>query len=159
MTAKTRNLAWGAVVLVVVALLAAGSMGGGEPTLEERAQGIEATIRCPSCASQSVAHSDTPSAEGVKVVIRDRLAAGDTDEEIRDYIASRYPEGRQLLLDPSGRGVGALVWALPVVFVVGAVSALALRFRDWRPTQVPVTESDRELVAAALDDTGKPDPD
>lgn len=141
---------WLAMAVVVVALLAVGTLGGDPPSAAQRARSLEETIRCPSCASQSVANSDTPSANGVKVLIRERIAAGDSDEEIRDYIASRYPSGRQLLLDPAGKGFGALVWGVPVAFAIAAVAALVVRFRDWRPREAPVTEADRELVAAAL---------
>ncbi len=141
---------WALMAVVVVGLLAVGSLGGDPPSLEERAQGIEKTIRCPSCASQSVAHSDAPSAEAVRVLIRERLEMGYSDEEIRDYVASRYPNGRQLLLDPSGSGFGALVWALPVVAVIVAVAALVRRFGDWRPGSLEATDADRDLVARAL---------
>jgi len=138
------------MAVVVVALLAVGSLGGDPPTLEERAQNLEESIRCPSCARQSVANSDAPSAEAVRVLISERLEAGDSNEEIRDYVASRYPNGRQLLLDPTGEGFGALVWALPVVAVIVAVAALVRRFGDWRPGELQATEEDRDLVAAAL---------
>ncbi|NLD75337.1 MAG: hypothetical protein GX643_01585 [Acidimicrobiales bacterium] len=141
---------WVLMAVVVVALLAVGSLGGDPPTLEERAQNLEESIRCPSCASQSVANSDAPSAEAVRVLIAERLEAGDSNEEIRDYVASRYPNGRQLLLDPTGEGFGALVWALPVVAVIVAVAALVRRFGDWRPGELQATEEDRDLVAAAL---------
>ena len=145
---------WAVMAAVVVALLAVGSLGGDPPTLDERAQSLEETIRCPSCASQSVANSDAPSAEAVRVLIRERLEAGYSNEEIRDYVASRYPNGRQLLLDPTGEGFGALVWALPVVAVIVAVAALVRRFGDWRPGALQATEADRDLVAAALVGSG-----
>lgn len=143
-------LPWALMAAVVVGLLAVGSLGGEPPTLEERAQNLEESIRCPSCASQSVANSDAPSAEAVRVLIAERLEAGDTNEEIRDYVASRYPNGRQLLLDPSGEGFGALVWGLPVVAAVVAVAALVRRFGDWRPGSLDATAEDRALVEAAL---------
>ena len=141
-------LPWIAMAVVVVAVLAVGTLGGGEPSAEERARALEETIRCPQCASQSVANSETPSAKGVKVVIRERIEKGNTDEEIRDFIASRY--GRDVLLDPSGRGFGALVWALPVVVALVAVGGLVYRFGDWRPAGRAVTDADRELVEGAL---------
>ncbi len=128
--------------------LAVGTLGGGEPSDEARARSLEESIRCPQCASQSVADSETPSAKGVKVVIRERIEKGNTDEEIRDFIASRY--GRDVLLDPSGSGFGALVWALPVVVALVAVGGLVYRFGDWRPSGRAVTQADRELVADAL---------
>lgn len=143
-------LPWIAMAVVVVAALAVGTLGGGEPSAEARARSLEETIRCPQCASQSVANSDTPSARGVKVVIRERIEKGNTDEEIRDYIASRY--GRDVLLDPSGSGFGALVWALPVVVALVAVGGLVYRFGDWRPAGRAVTQADRDLVEDALED-------
>jgi cytochrome c-type biogenesis protein CcmH len=145
---------WALMLVVVVGLLAVGSLGGDPPTLEDRARALEETIRCPSCASQSVANSDAPAAQAVRELIRERLEAGDSTEEIRDYVASRYPNGRELLLDPSGKGFGALVWALPVVMVIVAVAALIRRFGDWRPGALEATAADRDLVAAALAERG-----
>lgn len=145
-----RWLPWIAMAIVVVGLLGAGTLGGTTPTTTERAHSLEQTIRCPSCASQSVANSDTPSSQAVRVLIRERIAAGDSNEEIRDYIASRYPNGRQLLLDPAGKGFGALVWGVPVGAAVIAVAALIVRFRDWKPPTKAVTDADRELVAEAI---------
>ena len=145
-----RWFGWIAMAAVVVVALAIGTFGGGERTEAERIQALEESIRCPSCKSQSVANSETPSAKGVKVVIRERIAAGDTDEEIRDYVASRYPDGRQMLLDPAGSGLGALLWGVPVAAAIVAVAALVMRFRDWRPGDRAVTADDRELVADAL---------
>lgn len=147
-------LPWIALAVVVVATLAVGTLGGGEPSDEARARALEESIRCPQCASQSVANSDTPSAKGVKVVIRERIEKGNSDEEIRDFIASRY--GRDVLLDPSGSGFGALVWALPVVVALVAVGGLVYRFGDWRPAGRAVTEADRELVADALHEDVRP---
>lgn len=143
-------LGWIGVALVALVLLGAGSLGGGERSDDARARNLEETIRCPQCASQAVAHSETPSARGVKAVIAERIEAGNTDEEIRDFIASRY--GRDVLLEPAGSGFGGLVWGLPVVAAVVAVSVLVYRFRDWRPGGFEVSEGDRDLVAGALDD-------
>lgn len=142
-------LPWIAMAVVVVVALAIGTLGQSTPTPEQRAQNLAKTIRCPSCKSQSVASSDTPSSQGVRVLIRQRIAAGDTDEQIRDFVASRYT--REILLDPSGSGFGTLVWALPVIFVIVAMVGLVIRFRDYRPGGHAVTQADRDLVAEALD--------
>lgn len=143
-----RNLLWGLLALVVVAALTFGTLNQGEPSDGARARALEESIRCPQCRSQSVAQSETPSARGVKTVIRDQIAAGRTDEEIRDFVASSY--GREVLLEPSGSGFSGLVWALPVVMVVVAVAALIYRFGDWKPSTRTVSNADRTLVAAAL---------
>lgn len=136
------------MALVVLVALSVGTFGGSERTDAERSQDLAASIRCPQCSSQSVAQSETPSAKGVKVVIEDQVAAGRSDEEIRDFIASRF--GRDVLLDPSSRGFGALVWGLPVAAAIVAVGALVLRFGDWKTAPAEATDDDRERVAAAL---------
>ena len=139
---------WLAVAVVVIVALAIGTLGQGERTDAERAQDLAETIRCPTCKSQAVSSSETPSAKAVRELIARGIADGDSDEEIRDYVASRY--GREVLLDPEGSGFGALVWALPVVAVVIAVAGLVWRFRDWGPTTEHATAEDRALVSAAL---------
>lgn len=144
-----RWLPWIGLVLVVAGGLAYGSLSQPTPSDEQRAQALERTIRCPSCAGQSVANSETPSARAVKLLIRERIAAGDSDEEIRDYVASDDRFGREILLDPAGKGFSALVWGVPVVVALTAIGALVVRFSDWRPGRA-VTEADRELVASAL---------
>lgn len=141
---------WIAMAVVVVVALAIGTLAQSEPTPEERAQNLAETIRCPSCKSQSVASSDTPSSQGVRKLIVQRIEAGDSDEQIRDFVASRY--SREILLDPSGSGFGSLVWALPVILVVVALAGLIYRFRDYRPSGRAVTQADRDLVADALAD-------
>lgn len=152
MSAATRKvgwLPWAAMAVVVIGALAFGTFAQHSLTPSERAQHVADTIRCPSCKSQAVSSSDTPASQAVRVLIRERIAAGDSDEEIRDFVDSRYP-GQHLLLDPSGSGFSGLVWALPVVVVVVAIAGLTFRFRDWRPGTLAVTDDDRSLVADAL---------
>jgi cytochrome c-type biogenesis protein CcmH len=140
---------WIAVATVVVVALLVGTLGQSAPTPEERVLSIAETIRCPSCKSQSSASSDTPSSKAVRLLIAERIAEGDTDEEIRDFVASRY--GREVLLDPSGSGVGALVWALPVIVVIGAVAGLVVRFRGYGRPDRHASADDRKLVEQALE--------
>ncbi|QXC60951.1 cytochrome c-type biogenesis protein CcmH [Aquihabitans sp. G128] len=139
---------WLAMALVVLVALGIGTFGGKPRTDEQRIQDIEASLRCPQCSSQSVANSDTPSSKGVKVIVRERVKAGQSDEQIRDFVASKF--GREVLLDPAGKGFGALVWGVPVAAAVIAVGALVLRFGDWRPSAIATTDADRDLVAEAL---------
>lgn len=149
MSRGTRRILWGLLAVVLVGLLVVGVTDKGERSADQRARDLEEQVRCPQCRSQSVAQSDTPSAKGVKVVIRDQIAAGRSDEEILDYIASTY--GREVLLDPPSSGFSGLVWALPAVGVVVAVAALVVRFRGYRSdASTKVTGADRDLVAEAL---------
>jgi len=140
-------LPWLAMAVVALSALAVGTFGQAKPSDAERADHLAGTIRCPSCAGQSAATSDTPSSQAVRALIRDRVRAGDSDEEITDFVVNKYPGTR---LDPSGSGFSALIWALPAGLVVVALAGLVLRFRDWRPGALPVSDADRSLVAEAL---------
>ena len=122
---------WLVMGVVLVAALAIGTFaGGGTASASDRARSIELTIKCPTCRSQSVAESDAPAAKFVREEVTRRIADGQSDDEIRDYFASRY--GEQILLTPSRSGVVALVWVLPVAALVAAGAGLVVAFRRWR---------------------------
>jgi cytochrome c-type biogenesis protein CcmH len=143
--------AW--VALVVVGLLALG-IGlfvneGSARTTEERTTNLAESVKCPTCRSQSVAESEAPIAREIRADIANRLEAGESDDDIRDYLVSRY--GQEILLTPPSSGVAGLVWVIPVVAVVLAGVGLWFAFRRWQeaPT-VHASSADRDLVEAAL---------
>ena len=74
--------------------------------------------------------SDAPAANAIRTEIRRRLEQNQSEDQITDYLVSRYGEG--ILLEPSRTGIGALVWIVPVVAVVIAFVAIGFRFRGWR---------------------------
>jgi cytochrome c-type biogenesis protein CcmH len=139
---------WVLLVVVLAGALAIGGTGGGERTDEQRARDIAASVRCPTCRSQSVLESDTASAQAVRAEIDRRVAAGESDDQVRAYLASRY--GGDIVLTPPAEGLAGLVWALPVAAVILAFGGLALAFRRWgERTTVEVTDADRLLVERA----------
>lgn len=139
--------------LVLIALLAGGLTvaavdEGGARTSEERVRAIGESIACPTCAGQSVSDSNAPAAKNIRTEIVRRIEAGQTDDEIRSEIAGLY--GDEVLLTPPRRGVGGLVWFLPVAFFVAALGGLVLAFRSWRtPPDATVSDEDRVLVERA----------
>src|SRR5687767_481405 len=70
-----------------------------EPALERRARDISAELRCLVCQNQSIDESDAPLAKDLRVLVRERLRAGDSDGEVRDFIVRRY--GEFVLLRPT----------------------------------------------------------
>ena len=142
-----RWLPWIVLALVVVAALAVGTSTDGPRTPEERVRAVAATVRCPTCRSQSVRDSDAPAAEHIRAEIRRRVDAGQGDDDIRAYLVSRY--GQSILLTPPRSGVAALVWVLPVAGLVLALAGLAVAFRRWRPSSVEIATEDRVLVERA----------
>ena len=138
------------VPVVAVALyIGAGSGDDGPPTAAARTAKLAAQVRCPTCEGLSAAESDAASSVAIREEIRRRVDAGQSDGEIRSFLAGRY--GADILLTPAGSGVAALVWALPVMAVVLGAGGLALALRR-RRSEPPRTASadDRLLVEQAL---------
>ena len=126
-----RRLSWIAIAVVALAALAVGTLTDGPArATEDRVNDIASTIRCPQCRSQSAGDSDASTARAVRAEIAERVEAGDSDDEIRDYFASRY--GAEILLTPPAEGVGSLVWILPVAAFVVATAGLGWAFVRWR---------------------------
>jgi len=84
--------------------------------LETRAGHISKDLRCVVCQNQSIDDSDAPLARDLRILVRERLVAGDSDQEVIDYVVSRY--GDFVLLRPPVKGVTAVLWAGPLVFLL-----------------------------------------
>jgi cytochrome c-type biogenesis protein CcmH len=141
----------GVIAVVVVAWVAWPS---GSTSDAQRAHALAAELRCPDCESLSAADSQTQSARAIRRDLRDRVAEGQSDAEIRQVYVDRY--GESILLKPDQSGLGLLVWGLPVLFVVLAGAGLVVAFRRWqRAAPMAATEADEELVRSVR--AAKPD--
>lgn len=87
-----------------------------DPILETRARALSAELRCLVCQNQSIDDSDAPLARDLRLVLRQRLEAGDTDDEIRDFIVARY--GEFALLKPQMSAKNAFLWFSPLLFLL-----------------------------------------
>ncbi|RUU08342.1 cytochrome c-type biogenesis protein CcmH, partial [Mesorhizobium sp. M7A.T.Ca.TU.009.01.3.2] len=83
-----------------------------DPTLEARARALSEGLRCMVCQNQSIDESDADLARDLRVLVRQRLVAGDTDQQVMDYVVSRY--GEFVLLKPRFDLRNALLWGTPV---------------------------------------------
>lgn len=146
------NRAWNILTAgVIVALLAVvvTSLLGAKTTTEDRAYALEERLRCPVCKSVSIADSPSETAASMRRVVAEQVAAGRTDAEIIDYFEDRY--GQWVLLDPPMSGVTKWLWLLSLAAGGVGVGVLLTRARTKRPESTPMTEADREQVAAAMD--------
>ena len=115
--------------------------------LDARAAEIAAELRCPVCRNQSVVESNADLSREMQALVRERLVAGDTPDEVKDYFVSRY--GEWILLEPRRKGINWIVWGLPfVVLILGGVLAVTL-LRRWAAA-TPEDGSAVELAAAGL---------
>jgi cytochrome c-type biogenesis protein CcmH len=138
--------------VAILALLAALMSGGGTALAQEgsalppaeldnlTAQ-VAAELRCLVCRGQSVLESNSQLAQEMKGVIRDRLAGGETPDEVKAYFVRSY--GEYILLRPEARGVSLLVYVLPALALLGGGLLLLRLFGRWtRPAVGAPSESE-----------------
>ncbi len=129
-----------------------------DPALEERARRISSDLRCLVCQNQSIDESDAPLAKDLRVLVRERLTAGDSDWQVRDFVVERY--GEFVLLRPRFALHTALLWLAPVLVVgLGALGLILMLRRQGRPAGEPaLTPEERRALAKALADNGAAPP-
>ncbi len=105
-----------------------------DPRLEARARSISAGLRCLVCQNQSIDDSNAPLARDLRLLVRERLTAGDSDKAVVDYVVQRY--GEFVLLQPPFNGGTLLLWLAPALLLVGAGILAYRQFqgRNSRPT-------------------------
>ena len=119
-----------------------------DPGLEARARALSQELRCLVCQNQSIDDSNADLAHDLRVLLRQRLAAGDSDPQILDFVTARY--GMFVLLDPPFAPVTWLLWLAPPVLVLGGGGALLLRARRRRADQAIPELTREESARAAL---------
>ena len=129
-----------------------------DPELEARARVLSAELRCVVCPNQSIDDSNAPLAQDLRAVVRERLAAGDSNEEALAYITARY--GDYVLLRPPVQPNTMLLWGGPVIVLLlgGGIVVWALAHR--RPNgeaHDALTPEERRRVDALLSADTKPD--
>lgn len=123
---------------LLIPLVAALTAPLADPKAEARAQALEREIRCVVCENEPISQSTAGIAGDMRGLVRERIAAGDSDDEIRDYFAQRY--GDFVLLRPRTDGTMALLWVAPALLAALGL-ALALHVRRGNAQAAP---SDQE---------------
>lgn len=150
------TLRWALPATVLVGGLVFSSIPRpGPETVAERTAQIASIVRCPSCPDVSVADSTIPSAVAVDHYIRRAVEKGQSEQQILDFLVSRY--GPRILLRPPTSGDDVLVWVLPLAGTAIAGGGLALFFfRRARRYAAPLSDADRLLVERALSKADRP---
>ena len=120
-----------------------------DPALEARARAISEGLRCMVCQNQSIDESDADLARDLRILVRDRLKAGDSDQQVVDYIVSRY--GEFVLLKPRFDLRNALLWATPALLLaIGGIALIrSVRSRRKVDTQ-PLTDAEEAELNTLL---------
>jgi cytochrome c-type biogenesis protein CcmH len=142
-----------AVLLLLLAPLPALALGSPadmlpDPVQEERARNLGRDIRCMVCQNQSIEDSEAGLARDLRLLVRERIQAGDSDAQVRDFLHTRY--GDYVLLKPPFAWSTAVLWGTPIIAVLlGAGLILAMRRRAAQAAPPPpLTDEERERLAA-----------
>lgn len=143
--------------LIVAATLAAGPALAvqpdevlDDPALEARARDISSGLRCLVCRNESIDESNADLARDLRLLVRERLVAGDSDKEVVDFLTDRY--GEYVLLKPRNDGVNMILWyAGPAMLVLGGlIAVVALRRRARAAEPEPLSEEERKRLDELL---------
>jgi len=148
--------------LALAAVLAAGAAHAvrpdemlSDPGLEARAREVGRELRCLVCRNQSIDDSDADLAHDLRVLVRERIVAGDSDDRVIAYVRARY--GDFVLLRPPFEWGTLLLWGGPLLILVFGGVALARFYR--RPREgaaAPLSADERRRLAAVLGEGGEP---
>ena len=126
-----------------------------DPAQEARARAISRELRCLVCQNESIDELGADLAHDIRVLLRQRIAAGDSDAQAVDYIVARY--GQFVLLKPPVEPATYILWFGPPLLLVAGALGLLLRARRRGTSQAPtpLTTEERERLAQLLKDGGR----
>ena len=102
-----------------------------DPAQEARARDLSRELRCMVCQNQSIDDSDAPLAKDLRILVRERIEAGDSNQQVLDYLVARY--GEFVLMRPTWHGANAILWIAPFgVLVVGGLAMIVYARRRAR---------------------------
>lgn len=151
---------WLARALLGTLAAGAASAGAAAPVSEETVHAVAAQLRCVVCQSLSVADSPSETASQMRAIIRERLAAGETPEQVKAYFVEKY--GLWILLAPPRQGFNLLVWVVPFAGLAAGLVMVLLVVRRWSrrgagpPGTTRVDPAMRERISRELAEQERP---
>lgn len=115
-----------------------------DPVLEDRARTISAGLRCVVCRGENIDESNAAIARDLRLLVRERLVEGDSNDEVVEFVVERY--GEYVLMKPNATGANVVLWAVgPALFIVALISGgLYLRKRSKATETAKALSSDEE---------------
>jgi cytochrome c-type biogenesis protein CcmH len=123
-----------------------------DPVLEARARSLSRELRCMVCQNQSIDDSEAPLARDLRILVRERLTAGDSDPQVVDYLVARY--GEFVLLKPRFEWHTAVLWLTPVVALIAGALAMFAALRRRRSASAaiaPLTPDEERRLAEMIE--------
>ena len=121
-----------------------------DPALEARARVISRDLRCPVCQGENIDDSGAPISRDLRLAVRERLVAGDSDAQVVDYIVDRY--GEFVLFKPRSNGSGLILWlAGPAMLLLGGAIAFTTLRRKTPEPATPLSKADQARLAELIE--------
>ena len=121
-----------------------------DPVLEARAQALDDQIRCVKCQSEAISSSNAEWAKTARVMVRERISAGDSDEEVIEWFVSRY--GEYVRMSPQFSGSTMLLWLLAPVLLIGGILIALRTLGNKRAQADPLTGEETDRLSALMKD-------
>lgn len=123
-----------------------------DPALEQRARALSDGLRCPVCRNESIDESNAAISRDLRLLLRARLVAGDTDAEAMQYLVDRY--GDYILLNPKVEGANILLWlAAPIMLILaGGIAFVTIRGRSTAATPDALSSDEKRRLDQLMDD-------
>jgi cytochrome c-type biogenesis protein CcmH len=159
-----KRLLLAALLLLAVGLPSAHAVLPDEvmsdPAKELRARGLSRELRCMVCQNQSIDDSEAPLARDIRLLVRERIAAGDSDTQVIDFLVARY--GEFVLLKPRFERQTLLLWLVPPLLLFGGGIALWLYTRRRPPAESetanrPLTADEKARLSVLMADEIQPE--
>ncbi len=125
-----------------------------DPKLEARARGLSAQLRCMVCQNESIDESNADLARDLRLLVRERLQAGDSDDQVRSFLVQRY--GDFILLKPPFKPETWLLWAAPfLILLAGGIFIAVSRRKAGLATADGLTDAEQAKLNAMLGEDGQ----
>ncbi|NSX55590.1 cytochrome c-type biogenesis protein [Parasulfitobacter algicola] len=123
-----------------------------DPVLEERARALSDDLRCLVCRNENIDESNADLARDLRILVRERLVAGDSDEQVMDFVVNRY--GEYVLLRPTMTGSNMILWVSgPIMLLFALIIAFVyLRGRQTETSEASLNEDEKKRLAELLKD-------
>lgn len=100
-----------------------------DPVLDAATAAVASLLRCPVCQGEAIQDSPSELAQQMRMVVKEQLASGKSADEVKEYFVSKY--GEWILLEPKAHGFNLVLYALPVLLVLGGAVFLVFIVRKW----------------------------
>ncbi|MBI1339543.1 cytochrome c-type biogenesis protein CcmH [bacterium] len=133
------------ILALVMAIATAAEAPLDDPRAEQRAQTLMREIRCVVCENEPVSQSTADVARDMRRLIREQIAEGATNAEVRDYFSDRY--GDFVLFRPRADGARVLIWGFPLILLLGGAVVLGMRAMRMRRKDLAPVGDDRDAAS------------